>query len=400
MSTTRTALVIGGGIAGPVTAMALAKAGITATVHEAYDSTADGIGGGLSIAANGQNALAVIDAQHLVTDIGDRMDAIVLQSWTGKDLATFRQSDGLPPARFVWRADLYRTFYDEARRRGIEILHGKRFVGYDETAEGITARFADGSTATADILIGADGIRSAVRPVIDPAAPRPRYTGLVSFGGPVEDTGLPPTDGRWYMAFGKRAFFGYAINEDRSGGWFVNLPRTEATPLEAMRAVPAEQTMRMLRDTFAGDRTAAPRLLERTRPEDVLVVGPMEDLPKVPTWSRGRAVLVGDAAHAPSSSSGQGASIAIESAVELALCLRDLPYDRAFAAFEARRRQRVEKIIAAGARTNSNKAAGPVARMLRDLTLPVLMKMMAKPEKSDWQFGYRIRWDEPATVPA
>lgn len=113
-------------------------------------------------------------------------------------------------------------------------------------------------------------------------------------------------------------------------------------------------------------------------------------------------VLVGDSAHATSPSSGQGASLAVESAVQLARCLRDLPHPEAFAAYEALRRERVEKIIAAAARTNSDKAAGPVARVLRDLFMPVAMKLLAKPEKMAWQYGYRIDWDAPvgAAVPA
>ena len=111
-------------------------------------------------------------------------------------------------------------------------------------------------------------------------------------------------------------------------------------------------------------------------------------------------VLVGDAAHAPSASSGQGASMAAESAVQLARCLRDLPHERAFAAYERLRRDRVERIIAAGARSNQDKAAGPVARVLRDLFLPATMKLLAKPEKMAWQFDYRIDWDAPIADPA
>jgi 2-polyprenyl-6-methoxyphenol hydroxylase-like FAD-dependent oxidoreductase len=106
-------------------------------------------------------------------------------------------------------------------------------------------------------------------------------------------------------------------------------------------------------------------------------------------------VLVGDSAHATSPSSGQGASLAIESAVQLARCLRDLPLEQALTAYDGLRRARVEKVIANAARTNSDKAAGPVARVLRDLFLPVAMKLLAKPERMAWQYGYRIDWDAP-----
>jgi FAD-dependent urate hydroxylase len=397
---TRTAIVVGGGIAGPVAAMALARAGIEATVFEAYDSTAEGVGGGLSIAPNGLNALGVLDAEHLITEIGDPMRAIVMHSWTGKKLAEFggEPAPGLPTMQFVWRPDLYRVLYEEARRRGISVVHGKRVVSVTETPDAVTAHFADGTAATADVLLGADGIRSTVRRLIDPAAPEPRYAGLLNFGARVAATGLPSTAGKMHMTFGRRAFFGWAVSDDGSGGWFVNLPSKDFVPLDAMRAVPADEWLRRLRETFAGDRTDAAALIGRTRPEELLVVGPMEDVPRVPTWHRGRMVLIGDAAHATSPSSGQGASIAIESAVQLARCLRDLPHDEAFPAYEDLRRARVERIIAAGARSNSDKAAGPVARVLRDLLMPVAMKLLAKPAKMAWQFGYTIDWDAPVAA--
>ncbi|HEY3506898.1 MAG TPA: FAD-dependent monooxygenase [Actinocatenispora sp.] len=399
MSETSTALVVGGGIAGPVTAMALARAGICATVYEAYDSTADGVGAMLSIAPNGQNALAVIGAEGVLDRVGTPMTAMVLQSWTGKVLAELGTPPGLPDQRLVQRADLYRALYDEAAERGIRIEHGKRLVGLADDGNAVTATFSDGTTATADILVGADGIRSTTRTLIDPAAPSPRYGGLMNFGAALSGLG-PSTGGMMHMVFGRRAFLGYQVFDDGTGGWFVNLPRATPMTVAEQRAVPNGTWLAELRAAFDGDRTRGPELLARTDPGDLLVVGPVEDVPRVPTWHRGRVVLVGDAAHATSPSSGQGASLAIESAVQLARCLRDLPPERAFAAYERLRRARVERIIANAARTNSDKAAGPVARVVRDLVLPIAMRALAKPEKMAWQFGYRIDWDEPATLAA
>jgi 2-polyprenyl-6-methoxyphenol hydroxylase-like FAD-dependent oxidoreductase len=389
---TRTALVVGGGIAGPIAAMALQKAGIEATVYEAYGSTADGIGGALSIAPNGLNALAVLDADDAVRRVGEPMRAMVIQSWTGKRLAEFGTPPDLPEMQLVWRADLYRALYDEATRRGIGIEHGRRLVTAEDSGDSVTARFADGTAATADLLVGADGIRSTVRGLIDPTAPQPRYAGLLGFGARVADAGLPSTHGKMHMVFGRRAFFGYQILDDGTGGWFANLPRRSP---EVESGVTAADWLALLREVFAADRTPAVALIDRTDPADLLVTGPLEDIPTVPTWSRGRIVLIGDAAHATSPSSGQGASLAIESAVQLARCLRDLPYDAAFAEYERLRRERVERIIRMAARTNSDKAAGPVARILRDALMPVLMKLFANSEKWSWQFDYRIDWAEP-----
>jgi 2-polyprenyl-6-methoxyphenol hydroxylase-like FAD-dependent oxidoreductase len=394
MTDIRSALVIGGGIAGPATAMALRRAGVEATVYEAHPQTADGVGGALSIAPNGLAALAVLGADEAVRRISDPMTAMVLQSGTGRRLAVLNTPPHLPTMRLAWRPDLYRALYTEATARGIRIEHGRRLVSVTESGSAVTAHFADGTTASADVLVGADGIRSTVRSLIDPAAPRPRYSGLISFGARMAATGLPSTRGEMFLVFGRRAFFGYQVLDDGSGGWFVNLPRREPMSRAEARRTAPERWLDVLAELFADDRVPAAELIRRTDPADLLIVGPMEDLPSVPTWHRGRVVLVGDAAHAPSSSSGQGASLAVESAVELARCLRDLPYEAAFPAYERLRRRRVERIIAMGARTNRDKVAGPVGRVLRDLLLPLAMRF-ARPERMTWQFEHRIDWDAP-----
>ncbi len=391
-SRTRTALIIGGGIAGPIAAIALQKAGIDATVHEAYDHTADGAGGGMSIAPNGLDALDAIGVGHLVRPLGRPMTGIVMQDWAGRRLGEFGNPPGVPPMQFIWRSDLYRALYDEAARRGIRVEHGNRLVDAEEHADGITAHFADGKQATADVLIGADGIRSTVRTLIDPAAPGPQYAGLISFGARVDGAGEPSTGGKMPMSFGKHAFFGYQVFDDDTAVWFANVPHREPTTAAEVNRTTATEWLPRLAEAFAEDRTPAHRLITRTDPTELLIVGPMENMPDVPAWSGGRMVLVGDSAHAPSSSSGQGASLAIESAIQLARCLRDLPYDEAFTAYERLRRPRTQKIIAETTRKNSAKAAGPVGRVVNAMLLRALAKLV-RPEKMAWMFDHRIDWD-------
>jgi FAD-dependent urate hydroxylase len=396
MNDTRTALVIGGGIAGTVTAIALAQAGIEATIHEAYVTPADGVGGMLGLAPNGLDALAAVGLDDAVRRVGEPVSAMLVQSWTGKQLARFAGPPGEPVMHVLWRADLHRALYDEAQHRGIRIEHGHRLTAADQDAHGVTACFTDGSTAHADILIGADGVRSSVRSLIDPTAPAPQYTGLLGFGGWATNIDAPATNGAYHMIFGKRAFFGYQVLDDGRTGWFANLPHSDPLTMAQARQTPPSRWLQILSEAFAADRTAAVDILRATDPTDLMVVGALEIMPTAPIWSRDRLVLVGDAAHVPSPSSGQGASMAIESAVELARSLRDLPQDQAFTAYEHLRRDRVTRIIKFAARTNRHKAAGPLGRYLRDLLMPIAMKM-AKPEKTAWQYNHHIDWDTPVT---
>jgi 2-polyprenyl-6-methoxyphenol hydroxylase-like FAD-dependent oxidoreductase len=392
MTHTRTAVVVGGGIAGPITAMALQRAGIQATVYEAYATAADGVGGMLGLAPNGLDALGTVDLDDAVRRVAEPVSAMVIESWTGKRLAEFAGTPGEPILHVIWRADLYRVLYEEARRRSIPIEHSRRLIRFDDTGDGVAAHFADGTTAHADILIGADGVRSTVRSLIDPIAPASRYTGLLGFGGWATGADVAATNGNYHMIYGRKAFFGYQVLDDGRTGWFANLPHPDPLTLAQAREVTAGRWLRILGDAFAADRTPAPVILGATDPANLMIVGGLEIMPTAPAWSRGRTVLVGDAAHVPSPSSGQGASMAIEGAVELARCLRDLPYDDAFAAYEDLRRDRVTRIIKLAARTNSHKAAGPVGRWLRDLLMPLAMKL-AKPEKRAWQYDYHIDWE-------
>ena len=237
MTHVQTAIVVGGGIAGPVTAMALQRAGIEATVHEAYAKAADGVGGMLGLAPNGLDALAAIDLDGPIRHVAEPVSAMVVQSWTGKRLAQFDDPSGKPIMHVVWRPDLYRALYDEARRRGITIEHSHRFMDARESGDGVTARFSDDSTARADILIGADGSRSTIRSMIDPTAPPPRYTGLLGLGGLTTRAGVDSTNANYRMIFGKKAFFGYEVSDEGQISWFANLPHHDPLTLAQSREV-------------------------------------------------------------------------------------------------------------------------------------------------------------------
>jgi FAD-dependent urate hydroxylase len=394
---TNTVVVAGGGIAGTVTALALHRAGLSPHIHEAQDRDADDRGAWLTVAVNGLNALRDLDLDPgQVLAAGFPTTRNQLRGATGQLLADLPlggpTSDGVSTTS-IRRADLYAALRQHAVAAGIPISYGQKLVEVTPAGSGIEATFSDGSTAGADLLVGADGLHSRTRKALDPSAPAPRYLGLLNAGGftagPVASA---PPPGVMQMAFGRRAFFGWATAPDGSVWWFANPPRR--TPVEPGEFTP-DGWRACLLDMFAGEPFPAVELIEAS--PDVLGPWNTWDVPRLPVWHNDRIVLVGDAAHAVSPSSGQGASMAIEDAVELARCLRDLPVDAAFGAFEGMRRERVERVVAQGARTSGQKAAGPVARVFRDAFLPIFLKRAAGKGGGSvaWLHRYSIDWDAP-----
>lgn len=393
----RTALVIGGGIAGPVVATALLKAGIQATVYEAHPTLAEGIGGGLALAPNGLAALGIIGADAAVRALATPMTGTVMA--VGGSTRRLPSLADVEPLQIVGRGDLHRVLHDRAVESGVRFEYGKRLVGAAEDPDSVTARFDDGSTATADILIGADGVRSTARTLIDPQAPGAGYTGMLGFQGYV-DAGpdLDPEPGVMTFAFGKRAYYLFWKMADGRVTWGANLPSKQYMSLTDARAIPSGQWLRTLRETYAGD-LPGELLANRTTAENLDITGAIHIMPPVPHWYRDRMVLVGDAVHAPSNSTGQGASLAIESSIQLARCLRDLPdATSAFSAYERLRRERVETITKRGARTNSAKTPGPVARKAMHALMPIFFKVMNLEKVMGWEQRYRIDWDAPAVA--
>ena len=402
MTTTRTALVIGAGIAGPVAAMALRKAGIQPTIYEARPGGAEGTGTFLTIASNGIDALRVIGADEPALGAGFPTPAITLRSTTGKNLGGTRTGLALPDgttSHTLKRADLYRALYEEAVRRGIVIKHGKRLAGARQTGGEVHAVFEDGSDAVADVLIGADGIHSAARRLIDPHAPAPTYIGLVNLGGHARGVPVDAEPGSYTMIFGKQAFFGCVLAPSGEVWWFANVPRPGEPAHGEVEAVTPAQWQQTLAGLYAADVGPAARLVQASEPADISKASPIHSIPHLPTWHNGRMIVIGDAAHAPTPTSGQGASLSIEDAVVLAKCLRDLPTPhQAFARFESLRRPRAERIIKQAARINSSKTAGPITRALRDAILPAVMKMAANSQQATAAYRYHIDWDIPVTT--
>ena len=393
----RRALIIGGGIAGPVAALALHRAGIESVVYESRSARAESMGGALAIAPNGFAALGIVGAARLVEARGQAIRTMIMADGRGKQIGEFPALRGLTPNWAMSRAELGRLLQAKAENEGIRFEYGKRLTHVEEGSADITARFVDGSCSTGDVLIGADGIHSTVRGMIDPDAPAPTHVPLLSFGG-VADIAVSARPDAMYFVFGDRGFFGYWLQPDGRTAWFSNLPHDAPMSATQARAVAREQWLQTLNEIYAHDQPAC-TLIKRTAAKELVALGSMQIMPNLPHWYRGRMVLVGDSAHAPSSSSGQGASLAMESAIELARCLRDIPdVPSAFAAYERLRRGRVRQVAARAAKTNSNKALGPVGKMILRLLMPIATKTFMSAEKVlGAEQRFRIDWDQVAS---
>jgi FAD-dependent urate hydroxylase len=399
MTQAPTALIAGGGIAGPATAMALHKAGFDSVVYEAHPGSAEGIGAFLTVAANGVDALRTLGADRPAIAAGFSTTAITMWSGTGKRLGTAAVSMTLTDGTTGYtlkRADLYQAMHDQATARGIRIEHGRRLAAAEPVSGGVQARFTDGTDATGDILIGCDGIHSTARAIIDPDAPAPQYAGLINLGGYVRGVRVSAEPGTYHMIFGKRAFFGYALAPDGEVWWFANVPQPAEPARGSLATIGTSQWRQRLASLFADDVGPATELIQATAHD--LAASPVHTMPRLPTWHTDRMIVIGDAAHAPSPTSGQGASLAIEDAIQLAKCLRDLPGPaQAFAAFEQIRRPRAEKVIKQAARVNNNKAATGIARVFRDLMMPVMMpayvRLVANGKPGQQLYGHHIDWD-------
>lgn len=374
------ALIIGGGIAGAVTAMALKKAGITATVYEAYPVGADDIGAFLTIMNNGVDALRAIDAHHTVIENSFPANTIEFYSASGEHHGSQVIGDGadINGPRTLTRASLYRALHHEAARRDIQVTHGKRLVDATTEPDGrVVVSFADGTRADGDLLIGADGLHSATRSIIDPDAPGPRYAGLNIAYGYAQDSSLPTAANSYRMIEGTRAFLGYTTAPDDETWWFARLAGPELAKSQIAETSPGQVKQRLI-DAFADDDTPASQIVHSTG--DTIFMSNAYDVPATPVWHADSMVLVGDAAHAASPAAGQGASMALEDSVILAKCLRDLPdTHQAFRTYERLRRERVERLVAASASQGTRST---------------------RSESREWLYRHHIDWAAPATQDA
>lgn len=342
-------IVVGAGIGGLAAALGLLRAGQRVRVFEAVGELGE-VGAGLSITPNAGKALASLGLADALVRIGSTPPAGALSHYATGDVLVplpqdrSRERYGMP-LYHVHRADLHGALLAAVRALDPDCLQlGAALESLESRADGVTARFADGRVERADWLVGADGIRSTTRRLLfgDGA---PRFTGYVAWRALIPGERVRPEllDPPLCMTVGpRRLLMRYPLRR----GALVNivaLARRDAWTEEGW-SVRAE--LPELLAEFADFEPHTRELLALVPPERLFKWG-LFDRDPLPTWTHGRATLLGDAAHPMPPFTGQGAVMALEDAAVLGRVAALAPGpDEALQRYEIARHARVTAALA------------------------------------------------------
>jgi 2-polyprenyl-6-methoxyphenol hydroxylase-like FAD-dependent oxidoreductase len=349
-------LIAGAGIAGLATGIALRQAGHDVEIYERSGELSE-IGAGLMIWPNGTRSLEAI----AVAIQGLTVHEMSIRSWRGRrvsqlpiDAIAKRHS---AEVTFVHRADLQTAL---AHRFGRDGLHlGAPIGSFQDDGARVTVTIPDG-TASGDLLVGADGLRSVVRRQLlgdgDPV-----YLGSTVWRGVVGSEGIPLRSGAGVNWIGRGAeFLAFHLGGERIyWAGVTKEPRGEAPG-------PGGHKEDLLR-RFGGWAEPVAALIAATE-DGAILRNDMYDRPPARRWSRGRVTLVGDAAHPMAPNAGQGACQALEDAVALAESIARAPdLTAAFDLYERRRRRRANRVVMMSRQgSRSVQIENPLLCALRD----------------------------------
>lgn len=333
------ALVIGGGIGGLTAALTLRPVGIQVKVIEKTPELRE-VGAGITLWTNAMRVLDRLGVAASIQEAGSLLARAEVRTWKGDVLSTTQMDEmgrkyGAPSVA-IHRADLQKILFDALPAGTVRLGAGLRSFGQDE--QGVSAQFSDGTEEWADLLVGADGIRTKVRTLIF-GEEEPRYSGYTAWRGIASLGHSSISIGATSESWGQGARFGIVpIGHDRVY-WFctANVPQDERDGEGGRKA----DVLRRFQEWHA----PIPELIEATAEGAILRNDIMDRKPFSP-WGRGRVTLLGDAAHPMTPNLGQGACQAIEDAAVLAASVSAEPdVVSSLRAYEERRRKRTAGMV-------------------------------------------------------
>ena len=360
------AIVIGAGIGGLSAAIALRRAGVEALVFERTRELKE-LGAGLSLTANATKALNGLGLTDALRGLGIPIRVAEIRAWRGEVLSRIPtwQLDEKVGARSaaVHRADLQGALLRELGEEAVRL--GAACRGFEQKGEGVRAFFDDGTEERADLLVGADGLRSTIRRGLLGDG-NPRYAGYTAWRAVVapEDE-LVPAGEAWEVWGRGVRFICTQIGRGRVY-WAVskNAPEGE-------HDVSTGAAKDALLELCAGWLEPVEELIAATEKAAILRTDIYDRDPVRKRWGKGRVTLLGDAAHPMTPDLGQGACQAIEDAVALVECLEEREnIEAALELYEARRTRRTAALVRGSRRVGRiAQLQNPLACCLRDAAL-------------------------------
>ena len=393
-------IIVGGGIAGPAASLLLQQAGHEPLIFEAYPEPTT-IGGGFQIAPNGMRVLQVLGLDRSVASAGAPAARFAFRNEHGRHLGHIdvaRSGYGVT----ILRAAFHRILLDETRRRGVDIVYGKRLGRIEQTDTAVAAHFEDGSVVEGDVLLAADGVHSRARALIFPDYAKPRYTGFVGVGGFSGSPAVQPDEEedlhQLNFTVGSRLQFGYATVSAAKPhwGWWTHLPQEAELSRQDLQTISDDAMRARVLEAFRGWHAPIEAFVSTT---SQIMRTAIYDVPSLPAWHVGRVMLLGDAAHAMSPAGGQGASLALEDALLVArgLVQRSTAVSDVFTEVESLLRVRAERIVRQAAQNDLRqlKRLGAVGQWIRDRMFPLFLPVIARDMKREYA-ALASRADQPA----
>lgn len=342
-------VIVGAGLGGLAAASCLMKAGFDVEVYEQAPALGE-VGAGIQISANAMHVLRHIGLDAEISKNGVRPGAYVFRLHdTGEVIQEFSLSaeherqHGAPYVQ-MHRADLHDMLAAKAREFKPGVVHlNKKAVGFTEDAKGIEVRFADGSTASGDILIGADGLKSAVGRQIVGEIPA-TYTGDAAWRAIVPVDRLPKD----FLPHVMSVFMGpggHVVCYYLRGGALMNFVGIVETDELSEESWTVKLPWQMLKDRYRGWHPAVQAIIDAADKDQCYRWSMFNRMP-VRNWSTQRATIMGDAAHATLPYLAQGAAMAIEDGAVLARALHQVSsVPEALDLYQRNRVERTGKIV-------------------------------------------------------